>query len=103
METFAKRITKRRKILGLTQKQVSEALGIPLSTYKEWEYGRKIQGESIYVKLSEIFVMDLRTLLTGENYEVANTGNIHDGLRQLDEIRKLLLSLLPADLSTFNG
>lgn len=94
MDTFAKRITKRRQKLGLTQKEVSDSLGVAISTYKEWEYGRRIQGEKIYVKLAEVLEMDLRKLLTGESKLDAHSGNIQNAIYQLDEIRRLLLSLL---------
>lgn len=73
METFAQRITKPRISLGLTQKELASALGVPLSTYKEWEYGRRVQGESVYVKLSEVLEISLRTLLTGEPQEKKTT------------------------------
>lgn len=94
METFAQRITKRRRRLGLTQREVANAVGVPLSTYKEWEYGRRIQGESIYVKLSEVLEMSLRTLLTGENkYERDEMiSKVQTVINQMNEIKVSLLS-----------
>lgn len=96
MESFAKRITNRRIQLGLTQKQVADALGVPISTYKEWEYGRRIQGEGIYVRLSEVLEMNLRVLLTGEitSSDEAREQRIQHAISELSEIKKMLLSCL---------
>ena len=96
METFAKRITNLRLKKGLTQKQVAEALGVPLSTYKEWEYGRKIQGEEYYVKMSEAFEVNLRTLLTGEQ-----TQQQEDLLQRLQLLMNQLYELKSALISAF--
>jgi transcriptional regulator with XRE-family HTH domain len=79
---------------GLTQRDVAEALGIPLSTYKEWEYGRRIQGEAAYHKLAEILEVNLRTLLTGEplpgTEEVIK--KVNSAITQLKDIKTALLS-----------
>lgn len=94
METFAQRITKRRTTIGLTQRQVAEALGVPLSTYKEWEYGRRVQGEGVYVKLSEVLEVNLRTLLTGEFQHEKDEliKKVQNVVRQMNEIKLSLLS-----------
>lgn len=94
METFAQRITKRRVILGLTQRDVANAIAVPLSTYKEWEYGRRVQGEGVYVKLSEILEVNLRTLLTGELQHEKDeiVKKVQNTVKQLNEIRTSLLS-----------
>ena len=94
METFAQRITKRRSSLGLTQKEVAQALGVPLSTYKEWEYGRRVQGEGVYVKLSEVLEVNLRTLLTGETrYEKDELiKKVQTAVKQMNEVKMSLLS-----------
>ena len=96
METFAKRITNLRLKNGLTQRQVAEALGVPLSTYKEWEYGRKIQGEEYYVKMSEIFQVNLRTLLTGEQTQEQQDllQRLQALLNQVNELKAALISVL---------
>ncbi len=94
METFAQRIVQRRTNLGLTQREAAEVLGVPLSTYKEWEYGRRVQGESVYVKLSEVLEVNLKTLLTGESqYEKEELiKKVHNAVRQLNEVKMSLLS-----------
>ncbi len=96
METFAKRIIRLRTERGLTQKGVARALAVPLSTYKEWEYGRRIQGEHIYVKLAEVLGISLRDLLTGESESAKNAAlvEIDLAIRQMEAARKSLLSSL---------
>lgn len=95
METFAQRIIKQRLNLGLTQKEVAQALKIPLSTYKEWEYGRRVQGEDVYVKLSEVLEINLRTLLTGEAIFEKDEliQKVQGALYQINEVKKALISL----------
>lgn len=94
METFAQRITRLRIKKELTQRNVAESLKIPLSTYKEWEYGRRIQGEEIYARLAEALEVSLKTLLTGEQSpgkeELLEKVNI--ALKQLRELKASLVS-----------
>jgi transcriptional regulator with XRE-family HTH domain len=54
-------------------KEVASALGVPVTTYREWEYGRKIVGEP-YAALAQIFEISVYELITGEkisNEEIA--------------------------------
>ena len=95
METFAQRIASLRQKRGLTQRKVAEALNIPLSTYKEWEYGRRMQGEEVYVRLAEIFEVNLKTLLTGHGQQTKDDilEKVHLVLKQMNEVKKSLMSL----------
>lgn len=96
MDAFGKRITKLRTQRGLTQKAVAEALHVPLSTYKEWEYGRRIQGEHIYVVLAETLGVSLRELLTGQGHAETSGAlkKIDLAIQHMEEARKSLLSVL---------
>lgn len=40
-ETFVKRLKELREEKNLSQKSVAEKLGIPVSTYANWEQGRR--------------------------------------------------------------
>jgi transcriptional regulator with XRE-family HTH domain len=95
METFAQRITRLRRQRKLTQKQIAEVLGIPLSTYKEWEYGRRIQGEEVYARLAEVLEVNLKTLLTGaKSSGQEEVLEMLDGaIDQLKELKATLMSL----------
>lgn len=96
MESFSKRIAQLRTKRGLTQKDIAEALGVPLSTYKEWEYGRRIQGEKIYVDLAEVLGVSLRSLLTGKpDARIDETLNCLDNaIQHLESAKRSLLSTM---------
>ncbi|HMN68964.1 MAG TPA: helix-turn-helix transcriptional regulator [Bdellovibrionales bacterium] len=96
MEPFAKRIAQLRLKRGLTQKEVAKAVKVPLSTYKEWEYGRRIQGEHIYVALAETLGVTLRGLLTGhlESEKNQTLEKVDLAIKQMESARKSLLSSL---------
>jgi len=65
METLHARLTRLRKEQGLTMKALALKIGVPESTYRDWEYGGSIQGQP-YVKLSEVLDVGLYELLTGK-------------------------------------
>ena len=68
----------------LTLREVAELLDIPVSTYRDWEYGKAIQGEP-YVKLAKIFGVSLSELLMD-----APAASRDDLLRALEEARARL-------------
>ncbi len=45
-------------------KEMAQKIDVPVTTYREWEYGRAIQGEP-YVAISEVLEVSLYELLTG--------------------------------------
>jgi transcriptional regulator with XRE-family HTH domain len=65
MESIGQRLRKLRKKRDLSVKQISQLTGIPITTYREWEYGRAIKGEP-YPKLAEVFGVTLSELMTGK-------------------------------------
>ncbi|MEN0058503.1 MAG: helix-turn-helix transcriptional regulator [Bdellovibrio sp.] len=94
---FAKRLAQLRKERQWTQKQVAEALGIPHSTYKEWEYGRKIQGEGIYVRMADLFGISLRSLLIGAQTQPPQRDfaeRLQQVIREIESIKKDFISAL---------
>lgn len=64
-EKINNRIKRLREERKLTVKELSSKIGIPDTTYREWEYGRAITGEP-YVKLAKELQVSLSLLLTGE-------------------------------------
>jgi transcriptional regulator with XRE-family HTH domain len=54
-------IKARRIKLNLSVKDVASKLGVAESTYRDWENGRKIQGEP-YLELSKILNLPLGEL-----------------------------------------
>jgi transcriptional regulator with XRE-family HTH domain len=67
-ESLSSRLRRLRKARGLSMKEVAEALKISESTYREWEYGRAIQGEP-YLKLSEVLATSVYELLGGDKIQ----------------------------------
>jgi hypothetical protein len=71
-------------------------IGVPLSTYKEWEYGRRVQGEHAYVRLAEALRLNLRTLLTGEKFAANEDQHttLEKALQKIDEAKFMIESLI---------
>jgi transcriptional regulator with XRE-family HTH domain len=44
-----------RKKKGVTQSEVAQAIGVPLSTYNAWEIGENIPRDEAKVKLAEYY------------------------------------------------
>ena len=64
MSTLSTRLKSYRVQKRLTMKQVASAINVPVTTYREWEYGRIIRGEP-YVALAKVFEITVYELLTG--------------------------------------
>ena len=48
--------------------EVAARTGVPLTTYREWEYGRAIQGEP-YGAIAKVLEVSLEELLPGKRPE----------------------------------
>lgn len=83
---FHERLRSLRKSRGLTMREMARRVGVPETTYREWEVGRAIQGEP-YVKMSEALGVSLSELLTGERPDraklLAEIELMEEGLKQL--------------------
>lgn len=88
------RLRKLRNDRGLSALEVAKALGISVSTYREWENGRAIRGEP-YEKLAKILQVTLSELLTGQ---VTQSAEI---LREFNELEELLKKIKQTLYSTF--
>ncbi len=51
---ISERIRQLRIKKGLTMKETAKQLGVPTSTYRDWEYGRKVPGE-VLRPLAQVF------------------------------------------------
>lgn len=51
-ENFVSRIAKLREAKGLTQRQISEALGVDVSTVRNWEKSR--DGVKMFVRVAKL-------------------------------------------------
>lgn len=73
------RLQNLRNQQNLTATEVAQAVGVSVSTYREWENGRAIRGEP-YVELAKIFQVSLLELLTGRTVEFSQIFNEFSGL-----------------------
>ena len=64
-EMIGHRMKKLRAAKRITVKDAAALIGVPLTTYREWENGRAIQGEP-YLKIAEVLGVGLLELMTGE-------------------------------------
>ncbi|MBO9666510.1 MAG: helix-turn-helix transcriptional regulator [Bdellovibrio sp.] len=86
MDTLAKRLKAFRQEKHLSAQELAETCGIPVTTYREWENGRQIQGEP-YEKLAEALGVSLFELMTGRKPKYS------DVFFKLDELEKQIADL----------
>ncbi len=93
MESFGQRLKKLRLKAGLSQKQVAERARISASTYRDWEYGKKIKGEP-YIDLARALNVSITELFTDKNLVASK---VHHELREIERlvesIRKTVATL----------
>lgn len=68
VENFGLRLKKLRTDKSLTVKEMAKRAGIPISSYREWEQGRKILGEP-YPKMANALGVSLGELFGMQNVE----------------------------------
>jgi transcriptional regulator with XRE-family HTH domain len=82
VESFGERLKRLRLKTGLSQKQVAERAGISASTYRDWEYGKKIKGEP-YVDLASALRVSITELFTDKKVV---TSKVQQELREIERI-----------------
>jgi transcriptional regulator with XRE-family HTH domain len=87
LEKLSNRLKRLREKKGLSVKDVAKAIGVPVSTYREWEYGRTIRGEP-YVNLSILFEVSLYELMTG--VPSSNAFHMESSFEKLNQIENLV-------------
>jgi transcriptional regulator with XRE-family HTH domain len=94
METIGKRLQRFRKEKQLSQKEIAESISVPVTTYRDWEYGSLIKGEP-YFKLAETFGVSLYELLGGEPIKIRKDLLLKLKLlkKQIEDVEKDMLSL----------
>ena len=70
-------------------REAARRIGVPESTYREWEYGRKIRGEP-YVKIAKAFGITLSELF-GEQVRDLNIDQRLNRIKQDIEIVQIEL------------
>ena len=84
--TVGESLKRFRKERGLTQKQVSDAVGINLRLYQGYESGQTNPATSTVIGIADAFNVPL-DYLVGRNEEIQNTGESYllNTYRNLDE------------------
>src|SRR5215210_2393081 len=89
-ETFPRRLRRLRMRSGKTASQVAREIGVPVSTYRDWENGRAIKGEP-YLEISRSLNISINELFTGA---VASTHGLSEKVSELcrlsEEIKKVV-------------
>ena len=94
-EPLHRRLKRLRSARGLTMKALSARVGIPMTTYREWEYGRSIRGEP-YEKLARAFGIGLTELMTGSRPSGSEMLAIVRGLEaEISRLRRSIEESLP--------
>ena len=68
MKTYFERIKELRLLCNLTQKEVSNYIGITTNAYQKYEYGTRKPDIDIFIKLAECFNVSI-------DYLVGRTDN----------------------------
>ncbi len=93
-EAFHQRLDRLRKAQGLTAKEMAKLIGVPASTYREWEYGRGTKLLPLQ-KISQVLAISVTELTTGEKPKwQAHLQSLEDLEIKLREIRLNLGSLI---------
>jgi len=86
MSQVGKRISKLREQKEKSVSEIAKAIGVPASTYREWEYGRSIRAE-FYIPLSHVLGVSVYELLTG------NKPDRNGILLKLGETERIIAAL----------
>ena len=86
MESLSERLVKLRKEKNLTVRELANIIGVPESTYREWEYGRPVSGPP-YVKIAEALSVSLSFLMTG------NQSNNLWVMNELDRLEQFVIEM----------
>lgn len=57
-----KRLRQLRENRRLPMREVAKGIGVPLTTYREWEYGRAVQGKHL-VRLAKFYGLSAEALV----------------------------------------
>ena len=91
-ESLGQRLKRLREEKAISIKEVAEKIGVPLTTYREWEHGRKIVGEP-YAALANLLGVSIYELITGEKLKEGAAITTIDLIQnELGKLRQHLLS-----------
>lgn len=92
MEAFGTRLKKLRSNQGLSVAAAARKVGVPVSTYREWEFGRAIQGEP-YPAIAKMLGVSLNELFNAETQDRSGVFEKLDAVEEaVSNLKKHLLS-----------
>lgn len=94
MNNFSKRLISFREKKGLKPSQAAESIGVPLSTYRDWENGVNILGADSFLKISRAFEIPISTLMSGKNVNNNLVDDIIYIEKKIQELKKNVTTLL---------
>lgn len=78
LKKIGKYIAEKRKVLGLTQAQVAEKLGMSDKSVSKWERGICLPDVSVYMELCKILGISLNEFIAGEDLELENVVKVSE-------------------------
>lgn len=84
--SLSQRIRKLRQERKMTIKEMAQHLGVPTSTYRDWEYGSKIPADAL-VQIGQLFNSSPNELL---GLEKLQHKNLREAIYLIEEGLKLL-------------
>jgi transcriptional regulator with XRE-family HTH domain len=93
-ESFHQRLKRIRKQRELSVREIAQRIGVPISTYREWENGRLIQGPAPYLLIAKTLNVSLHELFTGAmpGQQGELLGRLDTAVNTLEALRAELLS-----------
>lgn len=89
MGLIHQKIKRLREERRLTLKDVADGIGVPLTTYREWEYGRAIRPKNL-VKLSAFFGVSLDELNGISSLDLSLEERLSRALNDIAIVREAL-------------
>ena len=77
-QTLGKRISTRRRAMGMTQDQLAEKLGVTAQAVSKWENDQSCPDITTLPRLAEIFGISVDTLLGRTEQEVVHEATIEN-------------------------
>ncbi|MGE3263341.1 MAG: helix-turn-helix transcriptional regulator [Bacteriovoracia bacterium] len=87
---FNERLKQFRVLAKLSQREAAHRIGVPESTYREWEYGNAILGEP-YPRVAKVFNVTLNELFgVSDSMERSATEEIDKIIMELQFLKSKL-------------